>query len=94
MLPQDLIYRRFGVAYHPHYVCELLGNMGFSFQKARFVSDHLDPVARQQWREQGWPAILQLAQQERALILFADEASFAQWGFWAIQIKAPKSKIA
>ena len=44
---QDLILCRFGVAYHPHYVCELLDQLGFSFQKARFVSDHLDEAARQ-----------------------------------------------
>ena len=93
VLLQDLIQRRFGVAYHPHYVCALLGRMGFSFQKAHFVSDHLDVQARQQWREQTWPAILQLAQQKQALILFADEASFAQWGSlsytWAPQGQQP-----
>ena len=39
---QDLILCRFGVEYHPQYICSLLDNIGFSFQKARFVSDHLD----------------------------------------------------
>ena len=39
---QDLIQRQFGVEYHPHYICTLLHNLGFSYQKARFVSDHLD----------------------------------------------------
>ena len=38
---QDLIQTRFGVSYHPHYLATLLGNLGFSYQKARFVSDHL-----------------------------------------------------
>ncbi len=28
----------------------LLRNLGFSYQKARFVSDHLDEVKRQEWR--------------------------------------------
>ena len=77
---QDLILCRFGVAYHPHYVCVLLKQLGFSFQKARFVSDHLDEEARRQWKEQTWPEILRLAQDKPALILFGDEASFAQWG--------------
>ena len=27
---QDLIQRRFDVAYHPHYVATLLHNLGFS----------------------------------------------------------------
>ncbi|MFQ5874818.1 MAG: transposase [Dehalococcoidia bacterium] len=49
LMIQDLIQRRFGVEYHPHYICTLLDNMGFSFQKARFVSDHLNEAARIQW---------------------------------------------
>jgi transposase len=77
---QDLILCHFGVVYHPHYVCTLLRQLGFSFQKARFVSDHLDEEARRQWREQTWPELLRLAQNKQALILFGDEASFAQWG--------------
>jgi transposase len=35
---QDRIHRHFGVAYHPHYLWTLLANLGFSYQKARFVS--------------------------------------------------------
>jgi transposase len=82
VLIQDLIYTRFGVEYNPHYVAELLKNMGFSYQKGRFVSDHLDNVAEAQkvWLTQTWPEILKLAKQKGAMILFGDEASFAQWG--------------
>jgi len=36
-----LIWREFGVLYNRQYVCTLLHNLGFSFQKARFVSDGL-----------------------------------------------------
>jgi transposase len=43
---QDLIQARFGVAYHPHYLATLLHNLGFSSQKARFVSDHLNEAKR------------------------------------------------
>lgn len=77
---QDLILNRFGVEYHPHYIAELLAQLGFSFQKGRFVSDHLDEAARLTWEQQTWPEILRQAKQKRALILFGDEASFAQWG--------------
>ncbi len=77
---QDLILNRFGVEYHPHYIAELLDQLGFSFQKGRFVSDHLDEAARLTWEQQTWPEILRQAQQKQALILFGDEASFAQWG--------------
>jgi transposase len=77
---QDLIQRRFGVAYHPHYVATLLHNLGFSSQKARLVSDHLNEAKRLAWRHRAWPRILRQARQRKALLLFGDEASFAQWG--------------
>ncbi len=77
---QDWIERHFGVEYHPHYLCQVLRNLGFSFQKARFVSDHLNEAARRVWLEETWPTIVRLAQQRKALLLFGDEVSFAQWG--------------
>ena len=77
---QDLIQREFGVLYSVPYVAELLRNLGFSYQKARFVSDHLDEGRREQWRRVTWPAILRTARRQGALLLFGDEASFAQWG--------------
>src|SRR5512145_1512081 len=77
---QDLIWRRFGVEYNPHYLSTLLKNMGFSYQKARFVSDHLNEAKRLEWRRTRWPKILRQARQKKALLLFGDEASFAQWG--------------
>jgi transposase len=77
---QDLIQRHFGVAYHPHYIATLLKNLGFSYQKARFVSDHLNEAKRLEWRHTRWPKILRQAKQRKALLLFGDEASFAQWG--------------
>lgn len=80
LLLQDLIYREFGQLYNAHYVCALLRNLGFSYQKARFVSDHLDTERRRLWLNKEWPAIGHLAQRRGALLLFGDEASFAQWG--------------
>ncbi len=77
---QDLIYREFGRLYNSHYLATFLRNLGFTYQKARFVSDHLDPERRRLWREQEWPAIRQAALARGALLLFGDEASFAQWG--------------
>lgn len=81
-LIQDLIWRTFRVEYSVHYIAELLKNLGYSWQKARFVSEHLEDVSDEQreWLEKTWPEILQLAQDRQALILFGDEASFAQWG--------------
>jgi transposase len=80
VLIRVLIWREFGVLYNRHYVCTMLHNLGFSFQKARFVSDHLDAVKRLAWLEEKWPAIFRAAKRCKGLILFEDEASFAQWG--------------
>lgn len=80
VLIQDLIEKQYGVVYHPHYVAELLKTMGFSYQKGRFESAYLDKAARAAWMAEKWPAILRLAKQKHAMILFGDEASFAQWG--------------
>ena len=76
---QDLIQREFGVLYSVTYVAELLRNVGLTYQKARFVSEHLDEARRQRWLTQEWPAIVAEARRRKALLLFADEASFAQW---------------
>jgi transposase len=77
---QEVIQREFGRLYNVHYVSELLKNLGFSFQKARFISGHLDEERRRTWLAQTWPQILQQARAVHGLILFGDEASFAQWG--------------
>jgi hypothetical protein len=80
ILIQDLIQHEFGVLYNAHYGCELLKNLGFSYQKARFVSDHLDETNRLLWMTQTFPAVKQQAQAAGGLLLFGDEASFAQGG--------------
>jgi len=77
---QTLIYSRYGVFYSVHYISELLKNMGFSFQKARFVPEKQDIEKRKEWLETVWPLILKTAEKKKAYILFGDEASFPQWG--------------
>ena len=93
---QQLIYDRFGVFYNVFYIAQLLKNLGFSFQKAAFVSDHLDKDKRQAWRTTTWPQILRRAKERKALLLFGDEASFPQWGTltytWARRGQQPKVK--
>jgi transposase len=80
LLIQDLIWQAFGVLYNAHYVCDLLKSLGFSYQKARFVADHLDETKRLLWMKQTFPELKQQAQAAGASLLFGDEASFAQWG--------------
>src|SRR5215475_8715830 len=94
VLIRVLIWREFGVLYNCQYVCTLLHNLGFSFQKARLVSDHLDAAKRLAWLQDTWPAIFRAAKRCKGLILFEDEASFAQWGSlsytWAKQGHQPE----
>jgi transposase len=94
VLIRVLIWREFGVLYNRHYVCTLLHNLGFSFQKARLVSDHLDEAKRLAWLQDKWPASFRTAKRCKGLILFEDEASFAQWGSlsytWAKQGHQPE----
>jgi transposase len=80
LLIQQVIQREFGVTYNVHYLADLLHTLGFSFQKARFVSDHLDEVARATWLAYTFPAWRAQAAAAGGLLLFGDEASFAQWG--------------
>src|SRR5215510_3166161 len=98
VLLRVLIWREFGVLYHCQYVCTLLHHFGFSFQKARLVSDHLDAARRHAWLQEEWPMILRAAKRRKGLILFEDEASFAQWGSlsytWARRGQQPEVKTS
>jgi transposase len=97
-LIQEWIYQHFRVLYSRYYVAELLHNLGLSYQKARFVSDHLDEAARQQWMETVWPGIVVQACERGLPIFFGDEVSFAQWGSlgytWAPQGQQPQVKTS
>ena len=79
-----MIEREFNVTYHPRSVCRLLHQLGFTYQKAAFVSDKRDDEdherKRKEWETKTWPSILKTARELKAVILFGDEVSFAQWG--------------
>jgi transposase len=97
-LIQDWIYQHCGVLYSRYYVCELLHNLGLSYQKAHFVSGYLDEAARQHWMQIVWPRIEAWARQNRIPIFFGDEVSFAQWGSlaytWAPRGQQPQVKTS
>ncbi len=80
----ELIFVKFEVKYNPRYLSTLLRKIGLSYQKARFVSDKqaLDEYkkARAKWLKKTWPKLLKQAKDTGAVILFADEVSFAMWG--------------
>jgi hypothetical protein len=58
--------------------------VGFSYQKARFISDRHEEekyeAARKEWLEITLPAIIKKAKAENSVVLFGDEVSFAMWG--------------
>ncbi len=95
---QQLIAERFGVYYKVFYIAQLLKNLGFSYQKAACVSDHLDEDKRNVWCTTTWPQLVRLAKERRAMLLFGDEASFPQWGTltytWARRGQQPKVKTS
>jgi transposase len=95
---QQWIYDRFGILYNVFYIAQLLKNLGFSYQKAAFVSDHLDEAKRNAWCTTTWPQLVPLAKERRALLLFGEEASFPQWGTltytWARRGQQPKVKTS
>jgi transposase len=95
---QALIHDRFGVFYSVKYISELLKNTGLSYQKAKFVADHMNPEKRREWVEKTWPEISNLAKAKNASIMFGDEVSFPQWGSltytWALRGKQPTIKTS
>ena len=99
-LVQELIQTHFKVTYSVYYIAELLKTLGYSYQKARFVSEHIEHVSDEQtlWMRETWPAIIRLAKANQASILFGDEASFAQWGTrsytWSKQGQQPVVKTS
>lgn len=97
-LLQEWLWSRFRVRFNVHYLSELLRSLGFSFQKARFVADHLDEAARHRWQTVTFPALLAQAKQSNAWLLFGDEASFPQWGTlsytWAKRGQQPTVKTS
>ena len=93
---QHLIQEKFGVFYNARYISELLKNMGFSYQKAQFVTEKSDAIKRAEWLSTKWPEIMSLANEKNSYVLFGDEASFPQWGSlsytWAKRGEQPTVK--
>ncbi len=94
----EVIRLEFKVRYNPRYLCRLLKKIGLSFQKSAFEAERTEAneKKRKEWSEIKWPAILKKAKVTNAVILFADEVTFAQWGSlsrtWAPIGQQPKIK--
>lgn len=53
----EVIWRTFGVCYHPDHVGRLLKQSGWSRQQPVQRATQRNPEAIQQWMEQRWPAL-------------------------------------
>jgi transposase len=53
----QVVWKRFGVKYHPDHIRKILHDLGFSPQKPRRVAREQDALAVQQWRTNDWPCI-------------------------------------
>jgi hypothetical protein len=66
---QEPIPERFNVLDSVHYISQLLKNMVFTYQKAKFVSDHLNEEKRAQWLAKTCPEAL--AKENNAYLNFS-----------------------
>ena len=67
---QMLVCTLYSVTYSVKYIPQLLDRMGFSFQKARFTSDHLDEEKRKEFIEVTIPQVLKEAKERGAYLMF------------------------
>jgi len=88
---RELIRKRFGVRLSDVSVGRLLKKMGLTPQRPLRRAYEQDPERVQQWLDQEFPKIKELAKQRRAQIFFADEAGVRS-DFHAGTTWAPKGE--
>jgi len=71
---RDLIEKQYGIKLSVVSVGRLLKKLGLSCQKPLMRAFQQDPVVVQQWIEEDYPKIKQLARRQKAGIYFEDEA--------------------
>lgn len=71
---RDVIVRELGIKLSIPTMWRLLRERNLTCQKPERRAVEQDPVARELWLREEWPAIKTLAREERALIFFEDEA--------------------
>ena len=96
VLIRVLIWREFGVLYNCRYVCTLLHNLGFRFKRPALYRIISMPHGANTGSSRNGPGFCASPSDIKGLILFEDEASFAQWGSlsytWARRGQQPEVK--
>ena len=53
----EVIWREFGVRYHPAHVSRLLAKLRLSLQKPQRLADQRNEDAIEHWKDQKWPSL-------------------------------------
>ena len=74
----EVIWREFGVRYHPAHVSRLVRALGLSLQKPERRANQRDEEAIKRWKEERWPRASEKgALEEGRTILFVDQSGFS-----------------
>ena len=87
----EVIWRHFGVRYHPDHVSRLLRYLGWSRQQPVERAAQRDEEAIQQWQEKRWPALKKKAANDGYTIVWGDESAFSLLPH-AVRTWAPRGK--
>lgn len=89
----QLIYQRFGIKMSKSSVCRLLSQLGLTPQRPVWRAYQQRPAEVQKWLQEEYPRIRRLAQKQKALIFFGDEAGVRSdhhaGTTWAVKGKTP-----
>lgn len=72
----QVIYRKFGVRYHPGHVWKLLTQLGWSCQKPERRALQRNEAGIARWKRYVWPQIKKKAKHLGAHLVFLDESGF------------------
>jgi len=72
---REVIANELGIKISQPSMWRALRNIGLSYQKPERRAFEQDPAARKEWLQKDWPKLRSKAKRQRAVILFADEAT-------------------
>ena len=89
----QVIFQRFGIKMSKSSVCRLLSQLGLTPQRPVWRAYQQRPEEVQRWLQEQYPLIRRMAQRQKALIFFGDEAGVRSdhhaGTTWAIKGKTP-----
>lgn len=89
----EMIWRRFGVRYHPRYLNQWLTDRGVRPLKPRRQPREQNPAEVQRWLGQEWLPLQEQARQDHGWVVFMDEAGLLLEPLWR-RSQAPRGRPA